>query len=768
MYMKKSLLLVLTLACLLLFGCNTDKTNKKAEKDPTIQTDSEISSQIEVPLQINFTKETYPKVDGSTATIPLSETMASKLLQLSKEEVKKIVKHNTTHEAYVNLINGTADIILVTEPSKEELSLAKEANVELEIYPVVKEGFVFLVNKNNPINSLTSSQVKDIYQGKIKNWKELGGEDKEILAYQRDPNSGSQTLMEQLVMKGLPMTKYPSTLVYSMDGLIEKIASYDNSEKALGYSVFYYARSMYNKETVKLLSIDGIAPDNKNISSGKYPFTTAYYAVLKKNTPKDASSRKLLGWMLGKEGQKLTEEAGYVALEAEAAQAQNIKLVEKAYKTKYLLSNGIQIKYTSMPIKIDNRDSGIMLPQIDGLIDKSVEEKINSAIKSDLETEIKLYASELTEEFLGFESRVTLNANNLLCVSLHGFYTPPMQGFLYRLTDGKRLNIKDIFTEGTDYVPLLNKNVTEGILAGDALDENLLREPFKSITPNQSFSLSPSTLHVIFLKGEGGFNKRSSIAVPLKNIDNYVDVMDRYSGTERKTQLHADMFVRSNNIFTTNKGEVYKRENGNLWLYYPEISGLRNPTLERTINSAIKNGIDELKDSPMFNNLPTGDAYGKESIAVIEFTTTFNYYGILSIERNVYSFSAEKHFDNLHKVYCFDLKNGRDLDWKDLLTAYFSKNKVSQLTFVDGVKESLKQQCFSNKLELKGVSNYNIDYSYILKNSSIYFTKQYTDDFIYVYASFILNSADGNTFRVDCVVPLKDIYQGVPEDFFGW
>lgn len=763
--MKKSLLLVLTLACLLFNGCNTDKTN---EKNPSSNTEVQTPSTIETAAELHFTKETYPKVDGSTATIPLSEAVAAKLLEMSKTESSKFIKHNTTHKAYVNLINGSADIIFVTEPSKEELSLAKEANVELEIYPVVKEGFVFLVNKSNPVNSITSSQVKDIYQGKIKNWKELGGEDKEILAYQRDPNSGSQTLMEQLVMKGLPMTKYPSTLVYSMDGLIEKIASYDNSEKALGYSVFYYARSMYNKETVKLLSIDGIAPDNKNISSGKYPFTTAYYAVLKKTTPKDAPSRKLLSWMLGKEGQKLTEEAGYVALEAEAAPIQNIKLAEKAYKTKYLLSNGIRINYSSMPIKIDDKDLGIMLPQIDGLVDKSVEEKINSAIKRDLEAEVRLYVSELSDEFVGFESRITLNANNLLCVSLHGFYTPPMQGFLYRLTDGKRLSLKDIFTEGTDYVPLLNKNVTEGILAGEALDENLLREPFNSITPNQSFSLSPSTLHVIFPKGEGGFSRRSSIAVPLKNIDNYVDVMDRYSGTERKTQLHADMFVRSNNIFTTNKGEVYKRENGNLWLYYPEISGLRNPSLERTINSAIKNGIDELKDSPIFNNLPKGEAYGKECIAVIEFTVTFNHYGILSIERNVYSFTAEQHFNNLHKVYCFDLKNSKELDWKDMLTTYFSKNKAFQQVFVAGVKESLKQHCLINKLELKGVSNYNIDYSYILKNSSIYFTKQYTDDFTYVHASFILNLVNGSPFRVDCVVPLKDIYQGVPEDFFGW
>jgi phosphate transport system substrate-binding protein len=766
--MKKSLLLVLTLACLLQFGCNTDKTNKKAEKDPTIQTDSRSSSQVEVPLKISFTKETYPKIDGSTATIPLSEAMAANLLQLSKTEASKFIKHNTTHEAYVNLIKGTADIILVTEPSKEELNLAKEANVELEIYPVVKEGFVFLANTNNPVNSLTSKQVQEIYQGKIKNWKEVGGEDKELIAYQREPNSGSQTLMEQLVMKGLPMTKYPSTIVYGMEGLIERIANYNNSEKALGYSVFYYAKTMYNKDTVKLLPIDGIAPDNKNISSGKYPFTTAYYAVLKKNTPKDSSARKLLSWLLSKEGQKLTEEAGYVALDAPPAPTQNIKLVEKANKTRYLLTNGIKIKYSNMTIKTEKGDTGIMLPQLEGLANKSVEDKLNTNIKKDVEDEVKLYASEMDQEPYFAGVNVLLNANNLLSISITGYYTPPVHGLLYRLTDGKRLYLKDIFTEGTDYVSLLNREVTEGILAGDIPEENLLKEPFKSISPDQNFSLSPSALYVVFHKGESGFNKRSSVSVPLKDIDPYLDVMDRYSGTERKTQLHSELFVRTNNIFLTNKGEVYKRDSSSLWLYYPEVSGLRNPELEKKINSKIKASIDELKDSSIFNDLPKGEAYGKECNAVIEFTASFNHYGILSIERHVFTFTPENPFENLHKVYSFDLTNRKEIESKEIIERYFSTDPAFKYIFVDNVKESLKQQCLSNGIELKDAADYNIDYSYIERNSSIYFTKYWEEDEICIHASFILKTPAGKPFRADCPVPLKAVFQGVPEDFFGW
>jgi phosphate transport system substrate-binding protein len=262
-----------------------------------------------------YTKETYPKVDGSTATIPLSESIAAELLSLTSEEAHSFIKHNTTHNAYVNLIDGKADIIFVTEPSEDELKLAKEKGVELEVVPVVKEAFVFLVNKQNPVDTLTVKQIQDIYQGLALNWNELGGPDKEIIAYQRPENSGSQTIMENQVMEGLEMAAAPTSLKPSeMGELIEAIASYDNSDKAIGYSVYYFANSMYSKDTIKFVKVNGIEPNNKNISSGDYPFTSAYYAVMRKTEPADSGARKLLAWILSADGQKLAEKSGYVPL----------------------------------------------------------------------------------------------------------------------------------------------------------------------------------------------------------------------------------------------------------------------------------------------------------------------------------------------------------------------------------------------------------------------------------------------------------------------
>jgi phosphate transport system substrate-binding protein len=309
--MKRYLLIPLLMITLLLSACNTEKNSSANPQTPS-PPNIEAKVNVEKP---KFTLETFPKVDGSTATIPLSQAIASSILGMTKEESVKFIKHNTTHNAYTNLFDKKADIIFVTEPSKEELNMAKDAKIELEVIPVVKEGFVFLVNTKNPINSLTTKQIQDIYQGYIKSFKEVGGEAKDIIAYQREANSGSQTLMEQTVMKGIKLADSPKTIINGMEGLIESIAKYDNSDKALGYSVFYYAKTMYNRDTIKLIAIDGIVPDNNTISSGKYPFTTSYYAVIRKSEPKDSNARKLLAWLIGADGQKLAEDAGYVPLE---------------------------------------------------------------------------------------------------------------------------------------------------------------------------------------------------------------------------------------------------------------------------------------------------------------------------------------------------------------------------------------------------------------------------------------------------------------------
>lgn len=267
----------------------------------------------EVSLHLDV--ESYPRVDGSTATIPLSEAFAAAVMDMAPEEARMYVAHQKTHAAYVNLLENKADLILVTSPSEEELAYAKRKGAEIEIVPIVSEGFVFLTNVENPVKGLTLKQIREIYSGKITNWQEVGGKDKQITAYQRPENSGSQTGMLDLVMGTQEMMTAPTEkIVTEMGGLIDQVAVYTSQEEGLGYSYFYYVSDMWQNDQVKLLAVDGVVPNKETISNASYPIRTAYYAVLRADEPADSSARQLLAWILSDEGQQVAEEAGYVQL----------------------------------------------------------------------------------------------------------------------------------------------------------------------------------------------------------------------------------------------------------------------------------------------------------------------------------------------------------------------------------------------------------------------------------------------------------------------
>ncbi|MBE5815822.1 MAG: hypothetical protein E7320_11585 [Clostridiales bacterium] len=275
---------------------------------------------------------TYPSIDGSTVCVPLGMELARQHLGISEEDLPGFVTFSTTHNAYLRLIgsqpnpmvaitsqNAVMDpeapvsLFLGTEPSDEELAIAAEAGVELVKVPFCYDAFVFLVNGQNPVENLSVQQIQQIYAGSLLLWSQVGGEEgKLIRAYQRPSNSGSQTAMENLVMKGVPLSGAEDG--YIADGMSELIAivgDYDNGPTSLGYSYLYYVDGMYKSGDVKVLAVDGIAPTEENLRSGAYPFTTCYYAVYRKG---DAQAEAFASWLVGESGQKCVRQAGYVSV----------------------------------------------------------------------------------------------------------------------------------------------------------------------------------------------------------------------------------------------------------------------------------------------------------------------------------------------------------------------------------------------------------------------------------------------------------------------
>lgn len=265
--------------------------------------------------------EDFPAMDGSTATLPLMQALYRISTGASAMEAEAAVTHNKTTGAWLSLIQGdeswygACDLVIAYEPGEQVENAIKESGREILMKPIGKDALVFLANRSNPVKSLTSRQIVDIYSGTIKNWKDVGGRDRTIQAFQRARDSGSQNLMEKLVMKGTAMAEAPKELVSGeMGELIEHVSAYDDTGDALGYSVYYYARNMYRKPELTFMAVDGVAPDSGTIRDGSYPFVNDFYAAVRADEPKDSEAYQLFEWLTSEDGQSLVNGLGYVGV----------------------------------------------------------------------------------------------------------------------------------------------------------------------------------------------------------------------------------------------------------------------------------------------------------------------------------------------------------------------------------------------------------------------------------------------------------------------
>ncbi len=123
-----------------------------------------------------------PVLDGAAALYPVFSAFVNAVYPENSVSFdgesfthESALQFSNTRGAYKSVADGTVDIIFCAKPSAEQLAYAEENGVELELIPIGCEAFVFLVNKNNPVDGLTSEQVRKIYSGEITRWSEVGG-----------------------------------------------------------------------------------------------------------------------------------------------------------------------------------------------------------------------------------------------------------------------------------------------------------------------------------------------------------------------------------------------------------------------------------------------------------------------------------------------------------------------------------------------------------------------------------------------------------------
>ena len=314
--MKNTIIILLTVA-LLLISCSD---NGKPQPDPSDQTQQTPEPQHPIGNreEFIFTRENFPRMDGSTSTAPLAEAAAAVLLGEPREAVSELASDfSRTTQSFRNLANGLCDILIVSEPAPEVFTELEAMGFEIEIAPIALDALVFVVNAGNPIDNLTHRQIQDIYTGKISNWQEIGGDDVEIVPFQRNAEAGSQVLMEKLVMDGRDMTEAPTQsfmVAFGMGEMITAMKGFDGSASSIGYTVFFFAEDMGMAEGLKILSVDGVTPNAETIRSGEYPFINPYYVVIGADESENSSARIMWSWLQSNDGQKLVDLEGYVSI----------------------------------------------------------------------------------------------------------------------------------------------------------------------------------------------------------------------------------------------------------------------------------------------------------------------------------------------------------------------------------------------------------------------------------------------------------------------
>ena len=185
---------------------------------------------------------------------------------------------------------------------KEELALAKRKGEQIKEIAIAFDMIIPIVHPSNPVSKLTLHQLKAIYEGSVKNWSDVGGNNETIVVISRDSSSGTFEVWESKVMKHVEVRK--DALLQASNGAIVQAVS--QNPKAIGYVGYGYL-----SEKVKPLYVNNVEPTIDNGKKGIYPIARKLYMYVNEiKTPKPAQD--FIDFILSEEGQVIVKEAGFI------------------------------------------------------------------------------------------------------------------------------------------------------------------------------------------------------------------------------------------------------------------------------------------------------------------------------------------------------------------------------------------------------------------------------------------------------------------------
>ena len=242
-------------------------------------------------------------ISGSTSVARVMDVLAEEYNKTHPDDY--VAVQGIGSSAGITMVNkGVAEIGMSSRYLTES-----EKGEDLNVYPIAYDGLAVVVNRTNSVENLSEQQLFDIYKGKIKNWKEVGGADQPIAVVTREASSGSRYSFESL----LGLTKIvndrlvsdisPNNLVVNSNSMVKTIVNHNT--RAIGFiSVGSVDRS------IKAIQLDGIDPTSTNISNHKYKLARPFLVLYKVDKISDAG-KGFIAFLRSEQGQKAIAGYGY-------------------------------------------------------------------------------------------------------------------------------------------------------------------------------------------------------------------------------------------------------------------------------------------------------------------------------------------------------------------------------------------------------------------------------------------------------------------------
>ena len=250
------------------------------------------------------------QVAGSESMRPVVTACAESFMTRNpKADV--IVRGGGSGDGIAALLHGLVDVGMTSRDlSKRERDYALSKGIEITQFPLALDAIAIVVNRANPVAGLSLPQVQSVFTGKVRNWRELGGEDREIRLFGRSAGSGTATLFAERVVGEMPQANSVENLPTN-EAIVAQVAA---QPAAIGYAGLGALTGA--RDRIKAVSIRddqqpaAAAATPEAIRSGRYPLARTLSFV----TAREASStsRAFLDFCLGANGQALVQRAGYV------------------------------------------------------------------------------------------------------------------------------------------------------------------------------------------------------------------------------------------------------------------------------------------------------------------------------------------------------------------------------------------------------------------------------------------------------------------------